>query len=61
MSDLVGNPEDRFSRVAAQIINGVINFFSNITVPDSHRNQCKVLQTCRFNAYFMAIKIDFVH
>ena len=24
MSDLVGNPEDRFSRVAAQLLNGVI-------------------------------------
>ena len=27
MSDLVGNPEDRFSRVAARILHGHVVFF----------------------------------
>ena len=30
MSDLVGNPEDRFSRVAAHIMLGILYFMQNI-------------------------------
>ena len=33
MSDLVGNPEDRFSRVAAHTINYSMTFYSIIVIP----------------------------
>ena len=33
MSDLVGNPEDRFSRVAAQLWSGVESWHQKLSMP----------------------------
>ena len=44
MSDLVGNPEDRFSCVAAQMIHDLSNVSVNVTFSGIHCNTKLVVQ-----------------
>ena len=40
MSDLVGNPEDRFSRVAAQMQEGLLYHHSDSTIQMTPTGRC---------------------
>ena len=60
MSDLVGNPEDRFSRVEAQIIKlaGFLNIHTSALQNDKFiqkyvlHMKVKIVSACRYLIYF---------
>ena len=56
MSDLVRNPEDRFSRVAAQIINNVLSSTDYcVKVSSNSETMCAVMfcitKTCPYDVH----------
>ena len=56
MSDLVGNPEDRFSRVAAQILNFEMMYNR---IFNGKKDKINALHRCKLCKVYVEISDDF--